>query len=88
MLGRIVRHIVRNVGILYNNVKIIGKKLLGRRKIAIKLASKVGQIRDKLGKVITTPPPPKKKTGAPYAYEEIRCWFDISKWKASTVFIL
>ena len=28
MLGKIVRHIVRNVGILYNNVKIIGNNNL------------------------------------------------------------
>ena len=28
MLGRIVQNIVRNVGILYNNVKIIGKNNL------------------------------------------------------------
>ena len=26
MLGRIVQNIVRNIGILYNNVNIIGKK--------------------------------------------------------------
>ena len=28
MLGRIVQNIVRNVGVLYNNVKIIGKNNL------------------------------------------------------------
>ena len=33
----------------------------------MKLAGKVGQIRDKLGKVITAPP----KNRRPYAYEEV-----------------
>ena len=64
----IVRNIVRNVGILYNNVKIIGKKQLGCRKITMKLASKVGHIRDKLGKVITAP----KKTGASTPMKSVR----------------
>ena len=64
MLGSIVRNIVRSVGILYNNVKVIGK---------------VGQIRDKLGKVITAP----KKTGARTPMKRLECWFHISKWKAS-----
>ena len=49
----------------------------------MKLASKVGQIRDKLGKVITAP----QKTGAHTPMKRLECWFDISKWKASTVFI-
>ena len=88
MLGRIVQNIVRNIGILYNNVKIIGKKKLGHRKITMKLAGKVRQIRDKLGKVITVPPPPQKKAGARVPMQRLECWFNISKWKASTVFIL
>ena len=45
----------------------------------MKLASKVRQIRDKLGKVITVPRTPMQR---------LKCWFNISKWKASTVFIL
>ena len=50
----------------------------------MKLASKVGQIRDKLGKVITAP----QKTGAHSPMKRLECWLDISKWKASTVFLL
>ena len=52
--------------------------------MTMKLATKVGQIRDKLGKVITAP----KKTGARTFMKRLECWFHISEWKASTVFIL
>ena len=38
----------------------------------MKLASKVRQIRDKLGKVITAP----KKTGAHTPMKRLECWFD------------
>ena len=50
----------------------------------MKLTSKVGQIRDKLGKVITAP----QKTGAHTPMKRLEYWFAISKWKASIVFIL